>query len=153
PHISKALSGTQLKYNFRGQSLTVVLDLQHYSVSNGQYKIICSGDFGFYGLHNQLSFFRGHDSAEAMGVKTGSTLRLTLDIKYWEPKQMEWLQVSENKRTQKLAYTLSQLRPDSKYMVTVAGKMLGHFKSDHTGAISFNYKTSGLAEKIIVTRI
>ncbi|MDP4213581.1 MAG: trehalase family glycosidase [Bacteroidota bacterium] len=153
PHITKALSGTELKYNFRGQQLTIGLNLNRYSVSNGRYKIISSGDFGFYGLHNELSFFHADDTAASLKVKTTPDGRLTLNIRQWEPRQMEWIQSSENKQPRKLGYILSRLRPDSEYLVAAAGRRIGHFKTDHNGSFAFNYKTSVPAERIVVSSI
>ena len=48
PHITPELAGTELKYNFRNDRLTINLDSNSYAVSNKKFKIICDRNFGFF---------------------------------------------------------------------------------------------------------
>ena len=150
PHITNDLNGTELKYNFRDQKLTISLNSKRYAVSNGRYKIIADRDFGFYAQHNTLSYFNGDSAAASLEVKSDG--KLTLQIEKWDAKEMSWTQVSTAKKPALLYYKIGSLAPNAAYSVTLDGKATGKYTSDADGDVSFIYKSAGVAKRIIVRR-
>lgn len=61
PHIPDKLSGTTLNYKFRGDKLVISLDKERYSVSNAQFKLTSTNDFGFNAGKNELQYFNSNN--------------------------------------------------------------------------------------------
>ncbi|MEJ0028925.1 MAG: trehalase family glycosidase [Bacteroidota bacterium] len=81
PHITPELAGTQVKYNYRNQKLTIDLDVNNYAVSNGQFKVVSKQNFGFYANRNELLYFRGNDSKPSVNVLVPPNSTLMLNVK------------------------------------------------------------------------
>jgi len=142
PHITKELAGTQLKYNYRNQRLTIDLDMDHYAVSNNQFKVISKTDFGFYSGNKELLFFNGNRDRASLKVATVSDSNLTLDIKTWGQDEISWIQSSKDVNSNKLVYEVNQLKHDSFYTILINDKMLKRVKSSMNGSLIFDYATN-----------
>ncbi len=90
PHITKELSGTELKYNYRGERLTISLDSGSYAVSNGKFKVICDKAFGFYTKGDWLTYFNGGDPVASLQITTD--VPLTLMPNYCTTEKVEFKQ-------------------------------------------------------------
>jgi hypothetical protein len=152
PHITDQLAGTELKYNYQGQKLTIGLQMNRYSVSNGKHTIVANKDFGFNSNGNLLSYFDGNNATASMLIKTEGNSKLTIDIESWGTNQIAFNQTSGGKQGQKLMYTFNQLTPNSYYTVRSNGKQLMHRKSNANGSFVLNQKTSGNTNKIVISK-
>lgn len=152
PHITNQLAGTELKYNYQGQKLTIGLDMNSYAVSNDRFKVTAVKDFGFYGAGNQLSFFDGSKATASLIVKTAANTTLALDIKNWGAEKMAWTQSSTGKGVKKLAYTISQLHPASYYTITINGKAKPSVMSNAAGSLVFDHTSGTNADSIVITK-
>ena len=150
PHITQDLAGTEIKYNYRDQELTIGLNMNQYSVSNGQFKITAGNDFGFYGLHNELLYFKGNSADVSLKVKATPNSNLSLDIKSWNPDQMLWTQSSKDMRAGKLIYQINNLKAGSYYTILINNKILKRSKAREDGILLFEYKTNKSPEEIQV---
>jgi hypothetical protein len=146
PHITEALTGTQLRYNFRDQSLLIDLAMNKYAISNGQFKIITDRDFGFYTEGKALLYFNGNNTAASLKVDASSNL--TLEIKTFGQDSMLWTQSSTGPNN--LAYQINELKQDSYYTISVNKKIFKRIKSNSNGRITFNYKADKIAAVIAI---
>jgi hypothetical protein len=151
PHITDELAGTQVKYNFRNQQLTIDLAVNNYSVSNNQFKIKSRTDFGFFSTKNELSYFTGNSEDVSLKVSTVDNSNLTIDVLMWGQDQLSWTQSSKAAASNKLVYQVNNLKPNSFYSITINNKLIEKNRSDSTGAIVFNYKTNKNTDEIKIS--
>ena len=144
PHITPELAGTELKYNFRGDRLTINLDNNSYAVANKRFKVISDKSFGFNAVGNSLSYFNGSSATAALQVSTDS--HLTLKINNWGAEKMEWQQVVTKPSVKPLTYHIKQLKPNAVYKISVNGKVLESVKSNTNGDIVVSPQTNGVAD-------
>jgi hypothetical protein len=146
PHITPELAGTELKYNFRDQRLTINLDNDSYAVSNNMFKIICNKNFGFNATKNQLTYFDGSNSVASLQITTDKPL--TIKLNNWSAEKMEWQQTLTKPSAKALTYLIKQLKPNANYIVSVNGKAVQKIRSDMKGALLISHRTSGVVERI-----
>ncbi len=148
PHITPELSGTRVRYNFRGQRLTIGLDMNKYTVSNDRFTVISGTDFGFYSADTTLWYFNGgrDRSSLKVGVSTGSVL--TLDIGAWGPGRMSWIQSFSDKHLKRLSYELHDLKRGTDYTISVNNKVFKNVRSKADGTLVFGYETNKTSDKI-----
>jgi hypothetical protein len=146
PHITAELAGTELKYKFRDQSLTISLDNDSYSVANNLFKVTDNKKFGFNATKNQLIYFNDNSSVASMKVTTKSPLSIKID--QWNAEKREWHQTAVKASGNALAYTINQLKPNANYTVSVNDKAVQTIKSNSIGVLYFNHQMSGIIEKI-----
>jgi hypothetical protein len=151
PRITKELAGTELKYNYQGQKLTIGLNMNEYTVSNARYKIISNKHFGFFGKGNQLSYFNGNDATASLVIKTGPEVNLVIDVNEWNTDKMAWSIVG-NRQGKKLHHTIKGLSPNSYYSITINDKSTAPARSDANGTIAFDHKTLAAANKFVITK-
>jgi hypothetical protein len=150
PHITSELAGTELKYNYQGQKLTIGLNMNHFSVANEKYKITAGKDFGFSGVGNQLAYFSGDNATASLVVTTGGT-KLSLEIKNWSDEEISWTQSCSDKSTKNLVCTINKLAPNSHYSINSNDKIM-KVKSNGNGSLIFNQQISAKAYNITVTK-
>ncbi|HEY5748068.1 MAG TPA: trehalase family glycosidase [Chryseolinea sp.] len=150
PHITEALAGTQVKYNYRHQPLTIDLAMNQYAVSNGRFKITSKTDFGFFGTDKDLFYFSGAASRASLKVSTISNGTLALDMKKWGRDEIAFTQSSKDAASNKLVYQLNDLHPDSYYTLLINDKMQKRIKSNGEGTLVFEYKTNKGVDEIVV---
>jgi hypothetical protein len=148
PHITPELYGTELKYNFRGQRLTINLDSNSYAVGNNIFKVVSNKNFGVYFSKNRLSYFNGSNAAAALQVTTNNPLTVT--VKSWGNRQMEWEESVVKKSGTPIIYRIGQLRPGAVYVVSVNGKVVEKVKSDGNGVVLVNLTMLGREDRVSV---
>ncbi|HRI20379.1 MAG TPA: hypothetical protein PLA68_05475, partial [Panacibacter sp.] len=139
PHITSSTAGTELKYNYRGQRLTIALDMDKYSVSNKKFKITDTHDFGFSGSGNNLLYFKGRNENASLKIVYSANSSLELDIKKWDDNEMAWLQSSPGNTAAKLTYRLNNLQKNVNYIISADNKVFKTIKSDANGILVFEY--------------
>ncbi len=154
PHITPELAGTELKYNFRGERLTISLDSNRYAVSGKMFKVISGKDFGFAATKDRLSYFEGSSPDAAVQVTTEKPL--TIAIGNWGPDRMDWVQTvgkpsSWTLSSNPLVYAIHQLRPDHTYLLSVGGKPVNKIRSDRKGRLVITRKPAAVSEKITIS--
>ncbi|HTI93194.1 MAG TPA: hypothetical protein VL727_21495 [Puia sp.] len=137
PHITQALSGTRLTYNFRGQKLSIGLDMNKYTVSNDRYKITSTTNFGFYGSDTSLSYFNGNTETTSLKLTMLPNTQLTLDINTWNQEKIDWTQSAQNKQ-QNVSYQVNNLKPGTDYSISINGKPFKKLKTDPAGTLVFS---------------
>jgi hypothetical protein len=148
PHITPELAGTELKYNYRGQRLTIGLNNDHYTVSNSTFTVISSKNFGFNATQNQLSYFDGSD--EQADLKVTSNRHLTIKIINWGSDKMEWVESATVSLITPISYHISKLKPNEQYTVAVDGKVVVKGKSDNKGGLTVNRTKTAVSESISI---
>jgi hypothetical protein len=148
PHITPELAGTELNYKFRNKKLTIGLDSSRYSVSNGIFKIISEKDFGYFATKNKLFYFDSKNPNSSLEITSDKPL--TIDIKNWDGKSMEWEQTDTAPSSKPLVYEIHQLKPKAGYSVMVNGKLIKKIKSDLNGNLMINHIVSGVKEWILI---
>jgi hypothetical protein len=151
PHITPKLAGTRVNYNYRGQKLTVSLDIGKYAVSNKQYKITAGKDFGFYSAGNTLSWFNGNSENASLKITTDAHSHLAIAIQSWDEDQRSWIQSSEDPQPGKLTYQVTGLKQNKEYTISINKKTFTRARSDSNGALAFNYKINHSHDEIVVT--
>ncbi len=149
PHITNELAGTQLKYRYRKQLLTIDLNSNQYKVSNGQFGITASQDFGFFATTDQLQFFHQKNTSPSLEATVAAGKQLQLTIRNWEKNTMNFTQ--SNRTSAAVSYHLYQLEPDSEYEIMLNQKKLPVLKSKPNGSLQFNCPPSSLPVEIRVS--
>ena len=152
PHITEELAGTALKYNFRGQRLSIGLEMNHYSVSNDQFRISAPHDFGFYSTANKLFYFNGSNDAASIVVSTGDNTKLALDIKAISADKMSWTQQSVNNQPKQLNYQVNGLSPNTYYTVSVNKNTVLRVESTAAGSIRLALQAGTVSDDINIER-
>lgn len=138
PHLPGKLSGTELNYNFRKDTLKIGLATGHYSVSNKQFKIGSKSDFGFYSGKNELVYFHGNDDYCSLRAQTAE--KISIEIEKWNPDEYNWLQ-SSSVENGKVSYILHV--PGANIVYTIYdGTKSRKGKSDTNGFLKFEVKTN-----------
>lgn len=150
PHITPELAGTQVKYNYRGQPLTIKLNMKRYVVSNGQCMIGSLTDFGFSHTGNELLYFKGKADKPTIQVKMSSNVELTLDVKSCEPDKVFFYQSSGDKGAGVLKYQVNSLKPSSYYTVKESNRLLKRIKSTPEGTVVFEHKAGKAPNQIAI---
>lgn len=152
PHITNELAGTELKYNYRNQKMTINLDIYKYAVSNNQFKITDSKDFGFFSTANELLYFNGNNENASLKVNTKTNSKLALDIKMWNKDQRLWTQTSTDVNAEKLIYQVNDLTANSFYTINIDHELFEKIKSDNTGSLIFNYRSAKFPAEIEILK-
>lgn len=150
PHITSALAGTSVKYNYRNQKLIIDLDTNKYAVSNTRFKLISKNDFGFFSNSNELLYFNRSNTTASLKVKTTANKKCTFDIQMWSPDHVSWTQSSEDIHPAELSYQLNNLKPDNYYNISVDDKIVKRLKSNTDGTLIFDYTASSNPNTIVV---
>lgn len=145
PHITAAIAGTRLRYNFRGQELKIGLDSNRYMVADNRYTVSASRDFGFYATRNLLRYFDGASEIPSLVVSTGN--RLNLAIGAWGQVEKHWTQTAAASPTP-LRYEIRQLTPKTTYTLTLDGKAGRKISSDARGNAVFSLPATGQPQRI-----
>jgi hypothetical protein len=151
PHITKELEGTEVKYNYRNQKLTIELAMGKYAVSNSQFKILDKNDFGFYGGKNELLYF--HKNSEVASLKIATAANLSVEIKEWDKNRMIWIQSSKDIGSRQLIYQANDLNPNSTYNFSINSSIIKRVKSNSKGELVIPYKISNSTEEIKIAKI
>ena len=149
PHLPGKLSGTELIYNFRQDTLKIGLATGHYSVSDKQFKIGSNSDFGFFPRKNEVVFYNGND--DQFSIRTLTTEKITLEMGKWNGDEYNWTQYS-TVINGKVSYILRVLKAGCLYTVDDGSKSI-KVRSDKEGMLKFGVKTNGnsLRLKVFVT--
>lgn len=150
PHITPALAGTQVKYKYRDQQLTIDLDMNKFAVSNGRFKIQSRTDFGFYSNNNELLYFNGSSSKISLRATTMKNSNLLLNIEKWHPAETSFTQSSGDVSSNKLVYQIHALKQNSYYTILINNKTQQRKKTNSEGILEFEYKTGKASDKIVV---
>jgi hypothetical protein len=138
PHITPALTGTALKYNYRGKKLHISLDMNRYSVSDNRFKIISATDFGFFSSGNNVSYFH-HSNDSATLTATTAAKKLTLQITECDKDKISFSQsVNSNAAATRVAYVVNQRLPHTLYTISVNNKKLKRVKTNSSGTLHFD---------------
>lgn len=150
PHITPELAGTELKYKYRNQNLTIELAMNKYAVSNSHFKIMAATDFGFFSTGQGLSYFNGDTNQASLKINTLPNSKLALEIKKWSQDEMAWVQSSTDATQNKLVYQFNGLKPDTFYSIMINGKLLKRIKSNSESTLLFDYQTNKTPVEIVV---
>ena len=148
PHITPELAGTELKYNFRNERLTINLDKDRYAVSDGRFTLISGKRFGFFTTKDRLTYFDDSSASASLQITTGGPL--TILLKNWGPDKMDWVQTLPKISSQPLAYVIHRLKPDSDYLLSVGGKPVKKMRSDAKGDLAISHQAASVTERITI---
>jgi hypothetical protein len=134
PHLTSELAGTSLRYNFRGEKLTITLAPGLYSLSDGRFKIVSGKDFGFYSSNGKLQYFDGANPTPALTVETlPDSATLTVNI-----------------AANKINYHFNDLTPNTNYTISVNGKKLKTIMSGGDGNLQWQYTTGSKTQLSLI---
>lgn len=150
PHITKELAGTQVKYNYREQSLAIDLDMNKYAVSNSHFKIMSKTDFGFFSTAKELLYFNHNRDKASLKVTTMTDTRLIIDIKKWGTDEISLTLFSNDAILNKLIYQINDLKHESYYTILLNNKTLKRVKTDMEGTLIFENKTNKDPAEIVI---
>ncbi len=150
PHITPELAGTQLKYNYRNQKLTIDLSMGKYSVSNKEFAVTATNDFGFYSTDKELLYFNRNHTSASLKINTVANSNLAIDIKRCGQEMIAWSQSSKDKVPNKLVYQLNDMEQNSYYSISVNNKLFKRIKTTAKGTLVFSYTTGKNPVDILV---
>ncbi len=150
PHLPEKLSGTELIYNFRKDKLKIGLSTNNYYISNAQFKITSSRDFGFYSTKNEMIYFNRKDDMYSLKVKASKNL--SVEILKWDTAEYSWIQSSTYKKSNSLVYQINKLEPKTYFTISVNNKMFKRIKSSANGSIIFDFNVGNNPDKIQIEK-
>jgi hypothetical protein len=133
PHITPELTGTEIRYNFRGDSLNIRLDSGRSAIGNEHFMIGCSDPFGYFSAADTLLFFPGDGQDPALQAIAAGPLHLS--ILAWRTDRKEWEQSSPRKLPRPATYVLRRQPPGAVFMLYADGKRLGVLTADAAGMV------------------
>jgi len=151
PHITPELAGTTLKYNFHDHSLTINLDTNTCAVSNDQFKVISKKSFGFNATRDQVSYFNGADPIASLEITSDGPV--TIAITAWNNKTRSWKQITAKPPAKTVKYLISQLRPNTEYIISIDKRAIKRAKSDKSGNLLLQEHDSDATEYSIITPV
>ena len=137
PHIPDKLSGTTLNYKFRGDKLVISLDKGRYSVSNTQFKLTSTNDFGFNAGNNELQYFNSNNNEYSLKAQLTKAGNLSVKVVRWNEKECVWNQTASS-NSGKITYSACKLKADNQYAIKVNGQIYKTLKSDKEGRLEFD---------------
>jgi hypothetical protein len=146
PHITPDLYGTELKYNYRNQRLTINLYRNSYAVSNSFFKVVSAQNFGVYFDRNHLSYFNGDNSSASLQITTNDPVIIT--VRKWNNEQIQWQQSALKRSAKPINYFISQLKPNKMYNVLANGKIIQQISSNYKGDLSISHTITTFSETI-----
>ena len=150
PHITSALSGSRLFYNYRGERLTIGLDTNRYSVSNKKFTISSKTDFGYFSVGDTVMYFCKDNPAYSVKAIANNSSHLNLNIIDCNAKEIIWEQNSPDKSFI-VKYEVNNLLPDRSYLIYGDGVLLKkRNKSDNKGNLVFNQNIKSSKLKIVL---
>jgi hypothetical protein len=127
PHLTPELAGTRLRYNFRGQRLTISLDTASYTVGYGAFHITSSHPFGFFHSGDSLLYFAGAAATPSLMAISPGPVSLAIDS--WETGQKQW----DQSFGRPVDYVVGGLIPDKTYHLFADGRLIRIFEADTSG--------------------
>ena len=150
PHITKDLAGTEVRYRYRDQLLSIALDMNDYQISDGVHRIRASADFGFSSKAGQLQYFRGHADTPSLTVTGSPAGELVLDVRNWMDDAVRFTVDTKGRVPVNLKCSAGHLLPEHNYDLIMNGKKLNTVKSDTNGNISFSFSSNSKPAVIIL---
>jgi hypothetical protein len=152
PHITNELAGTELKYKYRNQQLTIGLNMNQYSVANKQFSVSDSKAFGFFGAENTLTYFNGNADQASLKVTLAPNANLSISIQQWSADKISFKQSVSESKQQQLFYQINSLNPNTTYSILVNNIALKQVNTSADGSFSFNYTTKNSTDEVLVLK-
>ena len=152
PHITKDLAGTVLKYNYRNEKMSIGLEMNKYSVSNGKHQIISKSHFGFFSVNDQLSYFNGNEAKSSLIADTKGGKSLILEIKEWGDNKKVYSQSSIDNKIKKIKFSVCNLTPNTFYNITRGDRKILNIKSDAEGKLVYSDKVLINPAEVIISK-
>ncbi|HEX3935644.1 MAG TPA: hypothetical protein VHW43_13245, partial [Puia sp.] len=147
PHITPELAGTELKYYFRGEKLSIVLNPGNYVVGDRTFKIASAGNFGFSHSRDSLFYFSGSSAAPSLQVISGTPLQLS--VIDWQPDTKEWTLSLSEEASHPVQLVVRQLEPNTGFLFSVNGKLVKKVRSNGAGEVRLpGYGTARFALRL-----
>ncbi len=140
PHITPELSGTHLLYNYRGQKWTIDLEMNKYTVSNKQFSITDTSDFGIQAGNNEMVYFNGKREQGSLQIKTAG--KLAVQIKTWNGNEMRWTQSSGDTANGSILCRVYGLVPNSVYIFSTNKRRQNHVRTNSQGVLMIACKAN-----------
>jgi hypothetical protein len=150
PHIPEKISGTELLYNFRDDKLKIGLSIDKYYISNNQFKITTSEDFGFFSTNHELKYFHGKDDNHSLKVQTSK--KISIEIIQWNNSSIAWNQSSSDENANEITYEVNNLEPKTFYSIFINNNFLKNIESESNGSFSFNIKSNKISDVIKIIK-
>ena len=148
PHLPGKLSGTELNYNFRGDRLTIKLEKGKYSVSNQQFKITATHDFGFNATKDGLVYFNSNEGNWSIKAQTSKSCSLSLEMMSCSKTEVSFMQVAS--ANSKVTYSISNLIPEHMFTIFINNQALKTLKSDKKGSLTFDVNATPKQSEILI---
>ncbi len=148
PHLPVKLSGTELNYNFRGERLKIKLERGKYSVSNQQFKITATHDFGFNATKDGFAYFNSNEDNWSIKAQISKSNSLFLEIMSCSKTEVNFKQVASG--TSEVNYSVSGLMPEHLFSILSNNQTLRTLKSDKKGCLSFDVNATTSQCEILV---
>ena len=148
PHLPDKLSGTELNYNYRGERLTIKLESGKYSVSNQQYKIAATHDFGFNAAKDCLEYFVSNRDQWSLKAQISKTNSLALEMTKCTENEVGFKQIAS--ANSKVTYSVSNLLPDHQFTIYSNNQTLRTLKSDKKGGLTFDVNVTPAQSEILI---
>lgn len=146
PHLTPELYGTILKYHYHNQPLTISLDADNYSVSDGKFRLSAKQAFGFSSSGNQLCYYNGNNSDASLCLNHSGHVAITITA--WSHDHMQWKITYPKGDKNQTSCSINQLKPDTQYKLTINGKAMSAIHSDSHGVISLNRQIANDVETV-----
>ena len=150
PHLPEKLSGTELNYNFRQDTLKIGLSTDKYYISNSQFKITSPKDFGFYSTKDVLIYY--NRKVDTYSLKVHTTKNLLLEIINWDNNKYSWIQSSTYKDSNDVVYKIDHLEPETTFSISVNNKIFSRIKTQADGSLTFYLKAGRNPDKIQIEK-
>jgi hypothetical protein len=135
PGMPGELNGTVFNYTLRNKVYNVHLNENSYKVSTSDFSIEDGNNFGINMEGNTLFYYPGNRNSVELMVSRINTFPIDIAIYEWSDK-IRGLKITS---TGIYNFSVSNLKPDVTYRLSVNGTETASYKADTAGVVSFEY--------------
>ncbi len=139
PHLPAKMEGTELRYTFRGEKLTIGYEKNRTEISNRNFSLVSRGDFGFFAKENEMEFFSGANETYSLSAEISPGRKLSIEIQKNTDSELEWKQ-EINGNGGKVIYRAAHLKPGRSYAVSLDNRVICKQVSNSAGQLSFEVR-------------
>jgi hypothetical protein len=139
PHLTPALSGSQLRYQLRGQMYVIDLNMRGSRMTVDDFAVSAAEPFALNAKGDIAEFFPGSQTLPALSVTRTRRAPVGIEIESWPTGpagQRKWTE-SALDRGVSARHQVSGLKSDAVYDLRCEGRNVGFFKADAAGRIEF----------------
>jgi alpha-L-rhamnosidase/Glycosyl hydrolase 2 galactose-binding domain-like/Bacterial alpha-L-rhamnosidase 6 hairpin glycosidase domain len=139
PHLTRELSGTELRYTLRGQLYLIDLDVKGTHAAVEDFAVQSAQPFGLNAKGDAAEVFPGSRSTPALSITRSRRAPVEIGLEAWPADPAgarKWVELCVG-RSVSVRHLVSDLQPNSRYDLLRYGKKTASLRTDAAGRAEF----------------